>query len=99
MNTIERWIVQEWNAEYEYWQPWVGCGQHQEWRFRSYDNARRDYEERKKDFHYTPCMYRFCKIVIQPETVISTEVCSTFNELNEEINLTQTTGQQNMKFT
>lgn len=99
MVVIERWIVQEWNAEYEYWQPWVGCGQTREWRFWSYHNARKGYEEHKKDFHYSPCMYRFCMIEIQPETTISTKVHSTIQLGGEEINLTQTAEAHNMKFT
>ena len=94
---IERWIVQEWMSEYEYWQTW-NSGSH-DYRFWSYHNARKDYEEHKKDFHYAPCVYRFCKIEIQPETIISTKVHSTINVLDEEINLTQSAESRTMKFT
>jgi hypothetical protein len=44
-------------------------------------------------------MYRFCKIVIQPETVISTEVHSTVSLTADEIEPTLTVEQEAMKFT
>ena len=97
--TIERWIVQEWSEEYETWTSWFSHGGGSEWRFWSYHNARKDYEEYKKEFHYTPRMYRYCKIVIRPEKVINTAIHSTISLNGEEINLTQTTGQKEMKFT
>lgn len=97
MYTVERWTVQEWHADYEMWFTWGGRGR--EYRFHSYHNARKDYEEYKKDFHYSPCMYRYCKVEIQPETIITTEVHSTIQLGGEEINLTQKAESQTMKFT
>ena len=94
--TFERWIVQEWNPAYEAFYVWGKCGS--DYRFWSYHNARNHYEEYKKEFHYTPCIYRYCKIEIQPETIINTAVHSTIDLNDKEINLTQTVEPETMKF-
>ncbi len=96
MNAIEKWIVEELHPVYNIWHTWGGYGR--PYRFHSYHNARKDYEVYKKDFHYTPCSYRFCKIEIQPETILTTAVHSTV-ELDEDINLTLNAESQTMKFT
>ena len=86
---IERWIVEEFDDDYEDWFTWGGK------RFSSLHDAKQEYDEYKRNFHYTPCFYRFCRIVIQPETVINKQVLLT----NEEINLTTDAETQTMKFT
>jgi len=96
--TQERWTVQEWNDDYECWFVWGGKSI--DWRFYTYENAVNAYEDRKQNIHYSPCMYRFCKIEIQPEAIISTEVVSTFQLDGKEINLTtKDVESEEMKFT
>ena len=96
--TIERWIVQEWNHAYEAWYTWGKCGS--DYRFWTWENAKNNYAEHKTDIHYAPCMYRYCKIVIQPESILNIAIHSTFTDNDEEINLTtQTVEQDEMKFT
>ena len=94
----ERWIVQEWDTAYEEWFAWGKLGY--DCRFKTYNNAKTQYEQYQKTFHYSPCMYRYCKIVIRTEEIINTAVHSTFAENGEEINLTiQNVEQDEMKFT
>ena len=93
----EQWIIQVWEPAYEAWFSWGKDGH--DYRFRTFNKAKKEYEEYQKTFHYSPCMYRYCKIVIIPERIINTAVHSTFAINDEEINLTQTTGQKEMKFT
>jgi len=81
---IERWIVEEFHPTHKIWHAWGNMGQAFVYRFWSFHNARKAYEEHKRDFHYSPCTYRFRKIVIQPETIISTEVHSTVELAIEE---------------
>ena len=94
----ERWIIQVWDTSYDGWFSW-GFGVHQ-YRFRTFNKAKKEYEEYQKTFHYSTCMYRYCKIVIQNQRIINTAVHSTFDINGEEINLTtQNVEQAEMKFT
>lgn len=74
---IERWIIQVWDTSYDGWFSW-GFGVHQ-YRFRTFNKAKKEYEEYQKTSQYFPCMYRYCKIVIQNQRIINTAVHSTFD--------------------
>jgi len=73
-STITRWTVQEFHDGM--WQTWSGMNG-PEWRFWSFHNARKAYEENKKEFHYCPCTYRYCKVEIQPEYIVDIEYFKT----------------------
>jgi hypothetical protein len=94
---IERWIVEEFFDDYEDWFTWGQRGHDN--RFHSYHNARKAYEDWMKDFHYSPCHYRYCKITIQPETIINKEVHSQGKDPAIKEDLTTDVESQTMKIT
>ena len=73
-NLLTRWIVQE-NIN-DMWITWNN-GRGFDYRFWSLESCKSDFEKHKNDFHYSPASYRFCKIIVQPEYIVETEILET----------------------
>jgi len=69
-STLTRWTVQEFFNGM--WQTWSDRRTH-DYRFFTLERAKADYEEYKKEFHYCPVTYRYCKVEIQPEYIVDIE--------------------------